>query len=617
MPDILSTIKGPNDLKKLSPAELRAICCEIRNELITVVSHNGGHLASNLGAVELTVALHRVFEAPNDSIVFDVGHQCYTHKLLTGRYDRFSTLRLEGGIAGFPRPSESDYDLFVAGHSSQALSAAIGLARSKQLDKDPSKVVVVVGDGAFSGGMIFEAINNIDPTLRNLIVVLNDNSMSISKSVGNVARYLLRLRTDAGYTSTKKRVQLILDRIPFIGKPIANQIKRFKALFRRAVFDGHLFEALGFGYVGAINGHDLSELIRIFSNVKKMDGPMLVHVITSKGKGYKPAEENPGAYHGVGSFDVDLGNPDITLTDSFSNCFGRTLCGYADGDSRICAVTAAMKYATGLNYFGKKYPDRFFDVGIAEEHATTFCAGLAKGGKKPVFAVYSTFLQRAYDQLLHDVVLGNMDVMLAIDRAGIVGEDGETHQGIFDVAYLTSIGAFTIASPSNYSELEYWTLKLLRQSGPRAVRYPRGEEDKRLESYSCSGADFDFIENGSDLLIVTYGRIFAEVLDAKILLENSNIKTSVLKLNVISPIPPEALRLAGGFDKIIFVEEGIVSGGANEHFLRELSAGENRFKYLTLAINTPIVKHASVAQSLKSLGLDAESISQAAQRFCR
>ncbi|MBQ4094611.1 MAG: 1-deoxy-D-xylulose-5-phosphate synthase, partial [Oscillospiraceae bacterium] len=448
MDKLLHTINSPEDVKLLDNKQLTALCGEIREQLIDVVSETGGHLASNLGTVELTVAMHKVFDCPQDTFVFDVGHQCYTHKLLTGRQGRFRTLRKKDGLSGFPKPEESEYDSFIEGHASTSLSQAVGIAQAKLLRGDSSYTVAVIGDGSFGGGMAYEAINNMDSSLRRLIVVLNDNSMSISKSVGTISKYFMQLRTSGGYVRFKERIKWVLDRIPLIGRPLKEALARAKASFRRKLFGGTFFEELGFNYVGPIDGHDLQELCSIFSRLKEIkDGPVFLHVITQKGKGYALAEDNPGAYHGVGRFDVEQGNPDISLADSFSNTVGRKLAELARADRRLCAVTAAMKYGTGLQYFYRSCRNRFFDVGIAEQHAVTMSAGLARGGMKPVFCVYSSFLQRAYDQLIHDVALGSMDVMLGIDRAGLVGDDGETHQGIYDAAFLSAIPGFTIAAP--------------------------------------------------------------------------------------------------------------------------------------------------------------------------
>lgn len=610
MGELLSKINRTGDVKQLDNDQLPALCEEIREVLIETVSHNGGHLASNLGVVELTVALHRVFDFPNDSLLFDVGHQSYTHKLLTGRRDRFGTLRQKDGIAGFPKPGESDCDPFIAGHSSTSLSNAIGLARAKQLKGDASKVVAVLGDGAFANGMVYEAINNIDSSMKNLIVVLNDNSMSISKSVGSISGYLLRLRTATGYSRFKEFVQRVLEKTPLIGNWIARTLLKSKSFIRRHLYGGTLFEELGFNYVGTVDGHNVAELCRIMDNIRQIDGPILLHAITVKGKGFALAEENPGAYHGVGQFDLEAGNPDISQADSFSNVFGRKLCRLADNDLRICAVTAAMKYATGLHYFYKHHSDRFFDVGIAEEHAVTFCAGLARGGMKPVFGVYSTFLQRAFDQLVHDVSLSRVDLMLAIDRAGLVGDDGETHQGLLDAAMLNTIGGFTVAAPANYGELEYWTEQLVGQTGPRAIRYPRGNEDERLATRVCTGEPYDLLRmhDDADCLFITYGREFAEVLEAAQILKVNGVFCDILKLNIISPIDAHAVDIARSYRRVVFVEEGILSGGIGESFLQKLNEGRFGGEYSIRAVERNCVLQATVPQQLETNGLDSDSL---------
>ena len=609
---ILSKISNPYDLKKLTASEVLALCEEIREQLISVVSENGGHLASNLGVVELTVMLLRCFLPPENSIIFDVGHQTYVYKMLTGRAEEFSSIRKKDGISGFPRPYESEYDLFSTGHSGTALSLAIGLARAKLIDGDNSRIVAVIGDGAFGGGMVYEAMNTIsDSSLKNLIVILNDNSMSISKSVGGLAKYLLKLRTDIGYSNTKRMVRNIVRSTPIVGGYLTDTIAKSKALFRRSIYDGRLFEEFGFNYIGPIDGHDIFELNRLFKNIKDFDGPLLVHLKTVKGKGFPEAEANPGAYHGVGRFNPDEGNEDISMTDSFSNVFGKSLAALAGEDERICAITAAMKYATGLNFFKKDFKDRFFDVGIAEEHAVTYAAGLAKGNKRPVFAVYSTFLQRAYDQLFQDIALDKIDVLIAIDRAGLVGEDGETHHGIYDAAFLSAFMNFTVVSPSNYAELEYWLPKIMKISTPKAIRYPRGTEDIRLADYAVTGQTYDCIPavtgKDADTLIVSYGRIFAETLEAQQLLKKRGISADLIKLNVIFPVDMAAIWQALKYRYILFVEEGIEYGGINEHFLKLLIEREYKGDYEVSAI-TSFVKHGTVAELLKDCGLDARSI---------
>lgn len=611
MANILDRIDGSADVKKLNNKELLELCGEIRELLTETVSKTGGHLASNLGTVELTVALHKAFDCPDDSIIFDVGHQSYTHKLLTGRREAFSSLRSKDGMAGFPKPAESDCDPFIEGHSSTSISSAIGLAKANLLRKNTrSKVVAVIGDGSFTGGMVYEAINNIDKSLSNLVVILNDNSMSISKSVGAVARYLLRLRSGVKYSNFKRNVQTALEKTPLIGKPIANTLLKSKSAIRRAMYDGTFFEEMGFHYLGPIDGHDLPLLTKILNNVKGLDGPILLHVITTKGKGFAPAEENPGAYHGVGQFDLEEGNPDISLADSFSNVFGQKLNKLALKDSRICAVTAAMKYGTGLQYFYKSHKERFFDVGIAEQHAVTFSAGLAKGGMKPVFAVYSTFLQRAFDQLSQDVSMDSLNVMLAIDRAGLVGEDGETHQGLFDVMMLGSLNGFRVASPCNYAELEFWLEKLLNVKGPTAIRYPRGKEDARLSDYKVTTKDFDHIKysNKAKTLLITYGREFAEVDEAARKLNDAGVPCDVLKLNLILPANKEAAEAAMKYKRVYFFEEGARRGGLGEEGSDLLYSLGYDGEYKLFAINSPIVRQARVEEQLKENGLDAESI---------
>lgn len=610
MSSILDGIKKCADVRNLNIKELTSLCGEIREELVDTVSKTGGHLASNLGTVELTVALHKVFRCPKDTIIFDVGHQCYTHKLLTGRKNDFSKLRQKGGISGFPKPAESETDPFVVGHSSTSISSAIGLARAKQYLGDKSKVVAVIGDGSFTGGMVYEAINNIDKTLTNLVVILNDNSMSISKSVGSVARYLLRLRSGVKYSNFKRKVQSALENTPIIGKPIVNAMLKSKSAIRRAMYDGTFFEEMGFHYLGPVDGHNIDELVRILSNIKELDGPILLHTITVKGKGFALAEENPGAYHGVGQFDVEEGNPDISQSDSFSNVFGQKLCKLADKDAKICAVTAAMKYGTGLQYFYKNHKERFFDVGIAEQHAVTFCGGLAKGGMKPVFAVYSTFLQRAFDQLSQDVSMDSLNVMLAVDRAGLVGDDGETHQGLFDVMMLGSLNGFRVASPSNYKELEYWLEKLFHTKGATAIRYPRGKEDERVSEYKISTNDYDLISrsDGASVLIVTYGREFAEALEASEKLNSLGIKCDILKLNLILPLNKDAVISALSYKSVFFFEEGVRRGGLGEEFSDQLCSNNFDGKYKLYAINSPLVSQASVHEQLKENSLDCGSI---------
>lgn len=539
--------------------------------------------------------------------------------MLTGRISRFSSIRKQDGLSGFPRPYESEYDLFTAGHAGTALSLALGLAKARLIDGDDRKVIAVIGDGAFGNGMVYEAMNTISGySLKNLIVILNDNSMSISKSVGGLAQYLLKLRTDIGYSNTKRKVRNLINSAPLVGEYITDTIARSKALFRRSIYDGRLFEEFGFNYIGPIDGHDIFELNRLFKNIKDFDGPLLVHVKTVKGKGYPEAEANPGAYHGLNGFNLKEANDDFSNTDSFSSVFGKQLLSLADEDESICAITAAMKYATGLNFFKSEYPERFFDVGIAEEHAVTFSAGLAKGDKKPVFAIYSTFLQRGYDQLFQDIAMDNINVLLAVDRAGLVGEDGETHHGLYDVTFLSSLMRFTIVSPANYQELKYWLSYLINFNGPKAIRYPRGSEDIRLSSYEVTKQSYDLIKaqtgEKTNILVVSYGRIFAETLEAKERLLGENINIDLLKLNVIFPIDSSAVEMALEYEYILFVEEGIELGGLNEHFLKELMKKGFKGSYEVAAI-TNFVRQGTIEQLLSCCNLDSSSIVERIKRY--
>ena len=608
MSNLIDNIKAPEDVKKLTASQRKQLCSEIRERMVEVVSRNGGHLASNLGVVELTVAILCAFDVPSDTVLFDVGHQCYPFKMLTGRLNEFDSLRKENGLAGFPKPCEGPYDPFIEGHASTSIAQAIGLATAKKASGDRSKTIAVIGDGALTGGLAFEALNNINTDLKNLIIVLNDNSMSISKSVGRVSQYLMGLRNSENYLNLKGSVKKVLEAVPLIGQPAEELITNLKTTFRRGLFDGTLFEEFGFNYVGPIDGHDLVEMSKIFSQLNRTaNGPYLVHIITQKGKGYPLAEENPGAYHGVGSFDLEKGNPDISLANSFSNTFGRELCRIAEADENLFAITAAMKYGTGLQYFYHSFKERFVDVGIAEEYAVTFSSGLSKGGKHPVICIYSTFLQRCYDQLVHDICLNNSNLLLGIDRAGLVGDDGETHQGIYDVSLLSTLKNFRVVSPSNYAELIHWMNALISLPGPKAIRYPRGKEDERLTDYSCTGEEFDLIKSGKDasVLIVTYGREFAEVRQAVHMLSGNGVACDILKLNQILPIPEAVFPLVGQYKHVIFAEEGIRPGGIAEQIRSE---ADIKGDYRIIAIDQNSIPQATVQRQVEMFGLDANSI---------
>ena len=532
--------------------ELEQLCSEIRDLLVQTVSHNGGHLASNLGVVELTVALHRVFNSPSDPIIFDVGHQCYTHKILTGRKDDFVTLRTEGGISGFTRPDESEHDIFSSGHSSTAISQAIGLAKAKALRGEKGKVIAVIGDGAMTGGLAYEALNNSGTENDNLIVILNDNNMSISQNVGALAKNLTSIRTSRAYFTFKSRVEHFLSRIPKVGSQLCRFLTNMNSAIRKRIYKATMFEDMGFRYYGPIDGHDLRALTDALTVAKAHKHSVLIHINTVKGMGYRPAEKNPTQFHGIGKFDVNTGEP-LSKGETFSSVFGNTVCDFAAKDARICCVTAAMAAGTGLTRFAGEYPQRFFDVGIAEQHAVTFSGGLARGGMVPIFAVYSTFLQRAYDQLIHDVSMQGLKVILAVDRAGFVGEDGESHQGIFDTSYLNSVPGWTVYAPTYYAEL----CSMLYQAiyvdpGAVAIRYPRGGEPTPPEGYQYEKEPFRiFGDPGAKRCLVTYGRLFDTCLEAIEELDD----TFVIKLNRIRPIAPEAVAAAAQAQVIWFYEE--------------------------------------------------------------
>lgn len=601
----LENVNSPKDIKKLNIDELDALCDEIRELMIDIVSKNGGHLASNLGAVELTVAMHKVFNSPSDQFVFDVGHQCYTHKILTGRKDSFSTLRTEGGISGFTRPCESNHDIFSSGHSSTSISAAIGLAKAKTLNGDKGKVIAVIGDGALTGGLAYEALNNAGNEHNNLIVILNDNNMSISDNVGSMAKNLNHIRISPKYFTFKSKIQHALSRVPKIGAQVQRFITITNTKIRKRLYHSTVFEDLGFRYYGPIDGHDLESLIDVLTVAKAHNNSVLVHVNTLKGKGYEFAEKNPSKFHGIGKFDIETGEP-LSSSENYSSVFGDYLCELAKKDKRICAITAAMSTGTGLVDFSYKYSERFFDVGIAEEHAVTFSSGLAKNGMIPFFAVYSTFLQRSYDQLVHDVAMQDLKVIFGIDRAGFVGEDGESHQGVFDTAYLMSVPNLSVFAPSSFDELrEMMYQAAYRENHAVAIRYPRGGQGKIIDGYKYERADFDtFGDTNAEKCVVSFGREFLNVYDALGELDN----TFAIKLNRIKPINPNVLDLLKNVKTVYFFEEGIKSGGVGECFGSMLAESDVTAKFRHICIEDEFIKQASVDSQLKKYRLDKESI---------
>lgn len=601
----LENINSPKDIKKLNIDELDALCGEIREVMIDTVSKNGGHLASNLGAVELTVALHKVFNSPSDQIVFDVGHQCYTHKILTGRKEKFSTLRTEGGISGFTRPCESKHDIFSSGHSSTSISAAIGLAKAKTLNGDKGKVIAVIGDGALTGGLAYEALNNAGNEHNNLIVILNDNNMSISDNVGSMAKNLNHIRISPKYFTFKSKVQRALAKMPKIGAQVQRFITLTNSKIRKKLYHSTMFEDLGFRYYGPIDGHDMESLIDVLTVAKAHNHSVLIHINTLKGKGYEFAEKYPSKFHGIGKFNVETGEP-LSSGTNYSAVFGDYLCELANKDKRICAITAAMSTGTGLVDFSQKFPERFFDVGIAEEHAVTFSSGLAKNGMIPFFAVYSTFLQRSYDQLVHDVAMQDLKVIFGIDRAGFVGEDGESHQGVFDTAYLMSVPNLTVFAPSSYAELRDMMYQAAyREQHAVAIRYPRGGEGKAIDGYTYERADYDvFGDATAEKCIVGFGREFLNVYEALGELDN----TFAIKLNKIKPINPNITELLKNTKYVYFFEEGIKSGGVGECFGSMLAESDVSAKYRHICVEDEFIKQASVESQLKKYKLDKDSI---------
>ena len=608
----LSRIQSPADLQQLNNQELNELCDEIRETIIQVVSKNGGHLASNLGAVELTVAIHHALHCPDDSIVWDVGHQCYTHKLLTGRYEQFSTLRQKEGITGFPNPNESPYDSFVAGHSSTSISVACGLAKANTLQKNGNTVVAVVGDGAMTGGLTFEGLSNAGVNKDRLIVVLNDNHMSINKNVGFVSKHLVNLRSRSGYVRFKSGFGHLLRHIPLIGKPIFRLLLRMKQHLKYAIYNNSsMFEEMGFYYIGPIEGHNLKDLIKAIETAKKIEQPVLLHVETIKGKGYGPAVENPDIFHGISSFDIATGEVPKS-SESFSSVFGDTIAEMASNDDSIIAITAAMKSGTGLSAFAEKYPNRFFDVGIAEEHAVTFASALANKGFRPVVAVYSTFLQRTYDQLLNDTSIMNNHIVLAIDRSGIVPDDGVTHQGIFDVPLLNTIPGMTIFTPSTFEELRV-CLKhaIYNVEGPVAVRYPKGKEIPcHVEIPFDEHFYHLFQAEKAKTLLVTYGRTSSSVLNVAKRLHDEGNAVSVLKMDRVRPLPKGVISEALRYYRILFFEEGSLHGGVGEFFGSRLVQRGYARQYKIIAIDQ-FIDTCKTEEGLEQFHLDENGIYQA------
>lgn len=607
----LKQIRSPQDIKQLDLKELEALAKEIRTFLVQSLSKTGGHLASNLGVVELTIAMHYVFNSPEDQFVWDVGHQAYVHKLLTGRRKQFSHLREFGGMSGFPKRVESEHDVFETGHSSTSISAALGMAKARDLKGNHNEVVAVIGDGALTGGLAFEALNNAGRANSKLIVILNDNEMSISKNVGGIGRYLNRLRSSQDYLRVKEDVEDVLHKVPVVGEHMVRTIKKTKESLKSFVIENTLFEQLGFTYLGPVDGHNLLELIQILNNAKEMKGPIFIHVKTKKGKGYVMAEREPSRFHGITPFCINTGESVKKSSDiNFSKAFGGYLLNAADANERIVAITAAMPEGTGLLPFAKAYPNRFFDVGIAEEHAMTFSAGLASQGYKPVVAIYSSFLQRAYDQILHDVCLQKLPVVIGIDRAGLVGEDGPTHHGIYDMAFLSGMPNMTVLAPKMPEEIEGALAFALAQDGPVAIRYPRGTTHISTEYFNdYKELGFKTLESGNNMAILAVGRMVETALEVRNLLKEVGYDLAVIEAPCISPVPTEEITThLAGYDYLFTLEDGIIQGGFGERIFAQLALNGMTVKGKCLGHKTGIVPHGKVEELFAYEGLDARSI---------
>lgn len=611
---ILETIHSPADVKALDKSQLPQLCQELREFLIESVSRTGGHLASNLGAVELTVAIHRVFDTASDRLVFDVGHQCYVHKALTGRQELFSTLRQLDGLSGFPKPYESGHDAFIAGHASNSVSVALGMARGRTLQKKDYSVLALIGDGALTGGLAYEGLNNAGASGEPLIVILNDNGMSINPNVGAMPTHLSRLRSKPAYYHFKKWYRGLFGK-----RPMENGLYRFshrvKTALKKALWPGStLFEDMGFTYLGPIDGHDLPRLCDMLQWAKEQDGPVLVHVHTVKGKGYSFAEQNPGKFHGISPFDPETGLVKKSGGESFSSVFGKALTDCAARDPRVCAITAAMADGTGLSDFAKEFPERFFDVAIAEGHGVSMAAGLASQGMIPVFAVYSTFLQRGYDQLIHDVALERLHVVFGVDRAGLVGPDGETHHGCFDPLFLCTIPSFTVLCPSNFAELRSMLKRAVFElDGPVAVRYPRGGEGAFREDLSAEPVAR--LRQGSDVTLLGYGVLVNNLLEAADLLAAKGIQAEVLKLNQISPLDHGTVCEAlGGRKTLLVLEDSFGAGCVGQRVAAILAEhGQAPDKLILKNLGKTFAPEGSVAELEHRFGLDAAGVAAAAE----
>ena len=618
---MLEKIQKPNDIKKIPADQLPALAEEIREFIIESLSKTGGHLASNLGVVELTIAMHRVFDLPKDKLIWDVGHQSYTHKILTGRKDGFETLRREGGISGFPKRSESDCDVFDTGHSSTSISAGVGYVRARELKKENYSVVSIIGDGELTGGMAYEALNNAASLKSNFIIVLNDNEMSITENVGGMSSYLSGLRTASAYTDFKMDVTKALNRIPGIGPGMVDAMRKTKSSIKQIIIPGMLFEDMGLTYLGPVDGHNIPQLIKTFQEAKRFEGPILVHVLTQKGRGYEPAMRHPARFHGAGPFDVKTGLPVGKSNPTYTDVFSTVMRKMGDRRKDVAAVTAAMMTGVGLKRFSNMFPDRCFDVGIAEEHAVTFAAALSLGGITPVVAIYSSFLQRAYDQIMHDVCMQNLHVVFAIDRAGLVGYDGETHHGIFDLSYLGSMPNMTILAPKNLWELSDMIKFAVNYDGPIAVRYPRGEAYTGLKEFRAPICleKSEVIHEGSRVALLAVGSMvkMAEEVQ-KQLKERMDMDAALVNARFVKPIDEELLRsFADTYELVVTLEENVKDGGFGERVLAFAEEEDLPFGVEIIALPDRFIPHGSVSYQMKQVGFTPEDICGRIEEYYR
>lgn len=619
---MLERIRKENDIKELNRKEMEELAGEIRDFLIRKISRTGGHLASNLGVVELTMAMHKVFTLPKDKIIWDVGHQAYTHKILTGRKDGFDELRKYGGMSGFPKRAESDCDAFDTGHSSTSISAGLGYVAARDLKREKYSVIAVIGDGSLTGGMAYEAMNNAARLKTNFIIVLNDNHMSISENVGGMSKYLAKLRTADIYTGLKKEITNFLHRIPVAGDMMIDQIRKTKSSIKQLVVPGMFFEDMGITYLGPVRGHDIGMLCKAFREAKKVEGPVLLHILTEKGKGYLPAELAPSKYHGTGPFEVKTGKPLAKgEKESYTDVFSKVMCDIGKRNQEVVAITAAMADGTGLSAFQSHFPKRFYDVGIAEAHGVTFAAGLAAGGLKPVFAVYSSFLQRGYDQMIHDVGLQKLPVVFAVDRAGLVGSDGETHQGIFDLSYLSSIPNMTVMSPKNRWEFADMIRFAVDFDAPIALRYPRGAAYDGYEKYRAPivYGKSEVVYEEENIAILSVGHMFEEAVKVREALEEIGYSCSLVNARFVKPIDGELIEeLSKTHRLLVTIEENVRTGGYGEAVLEYVSRNGLKAEVLNLSLPDDYIEHGSVDVLRKEVLLDADSmVKKIIVRFAR